>query len=115
MKIVGNWRDIPGEPVRMEGVRAATRRMAIGPADGAPRFAMRIFTLAPGGYTPHHRHPFEHENLILEGRGVLRTEQGDVPLVPGMVLLIAPDELHQFRAADDEAISFVCLVPNEYA
>ena len=115
MKIVPHWTDIPAAPVTMEGARDAMKRLVIGPADGAPAFALRVFTLAPGGFTPFHRHPFEHENVILEGRGVLRTEAGDVPLAPGAMVLVRPDELHQFRNAGDAPFSFVCLVPNAYA
>jgi quercetin dioxygenase-like cupin family protein len=115
MKIVKHWSEIPATPVVMEGARDAVKRLVVGPADGAPSFALRVFTLAPGGYTPSHRHSFEHENVILEGRGVLRTEDGDVPLAPGAVALVRPDEVHQFRNAGDTPFSFVCLVPNAYA
>jgi len=115
MKILQSFRDVAGEPVTMAGAEGATRRLLLGPADGAPNFALRVFSLAPGGFTPDHQHPFEHENLILEGRGLLRTADRDVPLAPGMVILILPGEQHQFRAAAEEGLSFVCLVPNAYA
>ena len=36
-------------------------RVVVGKADGADNFCMRIFELAPGGYTPRHAHPWEHE------------------------------------------------------
>ena len=38
---------------------------------GAENFAMRLFEMEAGGYSPFHSHPWEHEVFILEGR-VLR-------------------------------------------
>jgi len=37
--------------------------------DGAPTYALRVIEVAPGGNTPNHTHPFEHENYIMEGKG----------------------------------------------
>ncbi len=79
---------------------------------GAPHFAMRRFTVAPGGYTPLHRHEWEHEVYILSGEGVLVTEEGEQPLAPDSACLVAPGEKHQFRCAGSEPLEFLCLVPN---
>jgi quercetin dioxygenase-like cupin family protein len=115
MKVVTHWKDVAATPVEMEGARDAVKRLVLGPEDGTPTMALRVFTLAPGGYTPYHQHPFEHMNVILEGRGVLRRADGEHPLAPGAMALVRPDELHQFRNAGDTDFSFVCLVPNRYA
>ncbi len=79
---------------------------------GAPHFAMRRFTVAPGGYTPLHRHEWEHEVYILSGKGVLVTEEGDHPLEAESAVLVAPGEKHQFRCSGEEPLVFLCLVPN---
>lgn len=96
-----------------DGVDAVnvTKQLLIGPADGAPTFAVRLFTLAPGGHTPKHSHPFEHGVLVLEGEGSLWTASGDHPLSPGTVAFVAPDEAHQFRNTGSNPFKFICIVP----
>ncbi|MBN1607085.1 MAG: cupin domain-containing protein [Polyangiaceae bacterium] len=115
MRVVSNWRHIPGTPVSMEGAQSAERRLVLGPDDGTPLMALRVFTLSPGGHTPYHRHPFEHMNVVLEGQGVLHTSDGEHALTAGAMALVLPDELHQFRNTGETDFSFVCLVPNRYA
>jgi quercetin dioxygenase-like cupin family protein len=97
--------------VTMPGASGARMRMLVGPQDGAQNFHMRHFELAPGGFTPHHRHDYEHEILILRGQGVARGEQGDRPLKPGDVVWVPPNELHQFCNTGPEPLEFVCLIP----
>ena len=47
-------------PVAMQGSEGATKQVPIGRQDGAPHFSIRVFTLQPGGHTPHHSHESEH-------------------------------------------------------
>lgn len=115
MKIDTCWQDLRSSPVLMEGARGAVKRLVQGPADGTPHMALRVFTIEPGGFTPLHSHPFEHQNLVLEGQGVIRSAKGDHPIAPGSMALILPGEQHQFLNTGAGPLSFVCLVPNEYA
>lgn len=97
--------------VEMEGASGARMRMLIGPEDGAQRFHMRHFEIAPGGHTPLHQHDYEHEVLVLGGEGVVRGEDGERPIRAGDVVWVPPGELHQFRSTGNEALSFICLIP----
>lgn len=115
MKIVADWTALAAQKLTMEGLRGVTKRVPIGPADGTRSFAMRVFTVEPGGYTPLHRHDHEHEIVILEGSGLLVREGGEEPVRPGVLAYIAPNDLHQLRAAADQPLSFCCLVMNEHA
>ncbi len=98
-------------PVTMEGAAGVGMRMLIGPDERATNFHMRHFTVEPGGHTPHHRHDYEHEVLILAGEGVLRTDQGDKPLSPHDVVFVPPNDRHQFRNTGAQPLEFVCLIP----
>lgn len=89
----------------------ATKQLLIGPKDGAPTFAVRLFTLGPGGHSPRHQHPYEHGVLVLEGQGELWTEEGSYRLSPGTVVLVKPDEEHQFRNLGSVDLKFICIVP----
>lgn len=97
--------------VRMEGAVGAKMRMLVGPNDGAGNFHMRQFEVAPGGYTPHHQHDYEHEILVLGGQGVAKSEQGERPFKAGDVIWVPPNEKHQFLNTGSSPLSFVCLIP----
>lgn len=107
--------DVPAQDVKMDGAKDVKVRVLFGPADGAPTFAMRVFELAPGGHTPFHTHPFEHEVMALDGDIAVVTEAGDKPLAQGDVVLVAPDEKHQFKnLSPTKSTRFMCLVPIAY-
>lgn len=97
--------------VTMEGAKDVRMRMLVGPVDGAKIFHMRHFEVQPGGHSPHHQHDYEHEVLILRGRGLVKSEQGDRPCQPGDVVWVPPNEMHQFQCAGDEPLEFICLIP----
>ena len=102
-------------PVDMEGAVGARVQVLLGPADHAPNMAMRIFELAPQGHTPYHSHAFEHEVMILEGDIAVVTPEGDIPVKPGDVMLVMPEETHQFKnCSDSDTARFMCLVPIAY-
>jgi quercetin dioxygenase-like cupin family protein len=97
--------------VTMAGAEGAKMRMLVGPQDGAANFHMRHFEVAPGGFTPHHQHDYEHEILILKGRGVANSVAGEQPLKAGDVIWVPANEMHQFRNPGPEPLEFICLIP----
>jgi quercetin dioxygenase-like cupin family protein len=113
--IIKNIDEVPLQDVNMEGAKDVKVRVLFGPDDNAPTFAMRVFELAPGGHTPFHTHAFEHEAMLLDGNIAVATEDGNRPLQKGDVILVAPDEKHQFKnRSNTKPASFMCLVPIEY-
>jgi len=115
MKIVGLG-EVERQPVEMEGARGACKQVPISAGDGSPLMALRVFTVEPGGFTPRHRHPYEHINYIIDGRGHLEDEEGHRrPLATGDFALVLPDELHRYHnASPDEPLVMICLVPREF-
>lgn len=102
-------------PVEMEGAKDVSVRVIFGPQDAAPTFAMRVFELAPGGHTPFHTHPFEHQAVVLSGNIGLVTPDGTQSLAAGDMLLIMPEEKHQFKnLSSTDPARFICLVPIAY-
>jgi quercetin dioxygenase-like cupin family protein len=81
---------VPQAPVTMEGAAGCRVRWLVGEADAAPNFAMREFELDPGGHTPRHFHPYEHEIYVLEGEGAIVDGDVERPLRPGDVVYVAP-------------------------
>jgi quercetin dioxygenase-like cupin family protein len=115
MKVV-HLNDVPVVPVQMEGAAKASKQLPIGSADGSPNFSFRVFSLAPGGHTPYHRHAAEHVNYIIEGAGELVREDGStIPLKAGDFALVLPNELHQYRNVSPTAtMRMICAVPVAY-
>ena len=100
------------QPVDMEGAEGCTVRWLVSESDGAPNFAMRQFEVAPGGHTPRHSHPYEHEVYVLAGSGVVFEGDVEHPLRAGDVVLVRPDEVHQFCNHGNSPLKFLCLVPH---
>lgn len=98
-------------PVTLPGADGVRMRMLVGARDGARVFHMRHFEIEPGGQTPHHTHDYEHEVLILKGRGTVKSEQGDRPGRAGDVVWVPPNEKHQFQNVGGEPLEFICLIP----
>ena len=112
---VQNTTEVTQQEVVMEGAQGCKVRWLLSENTGAPNFAMREFEVAPGGFTPRHSHPYEHEVFVLEGEG--QVFEGDTPHViqSGDVVLVTPDEVHQFRNTGDVPLRFLCLIPNDAA
>jgi quercetin dioxygenase-like cupin family protein len=80
---------------------------------GAKNFAMRQFEVEPGGYSPLHTHPWEHEVFILEGEGVVFDGEKTTPFKADDVVFIPMEERHQFKNTGRKQLKFLCLIPNE--
>jgi quercetin dioxygenase-like cupin family protein len=111
MKVV-HYEQVNAAPVAMEGAEGCTMRCLIGEPDRAPSFSMRQFEVAPGGHTPRHTHAYEHEVFVLEGTGVVLEGDIEHPLRAGSVVLVPPNQLHQFRNAGPGPLKFLCLIPH---
>ena len=91
-----------------QGVAA---RVAIGKADGANNFCMRVFEIAPGGHTPKHSHDWEHEMFVHSGVGQVYGNGQWNSVESGNVLLIPANEEHQIKNSAQDSLTIVCLVP----
>lgn len=112
---VRHFQQVALQPVQMPGASGCQVRWLIGTAEGAPNFAMRQFEVAAGGYTPRHRHPYEHEVFVLEGEGEVLEEHAARSLRAGDVVFIPADEIHQFRNQGASPFRFLCLIPQSAA
>ncbi len=113
MKIT-NVEAVPLEPVQLPGAIGCAYRVALSTRDGQLSMAMRFFEIAPGGQTPLHQHPYEHELYVTAGTGTVWREGREVALHPGDVLLIPADEKHQFKNTGRGTFGFMCLIPAQF-
>jgi quercetin dioxygenase-like cupin family protein len=100
---------VPAQEVKAG--RSATVQVLIGPDEG-PNFAMRRFSMQPGGGMPAHTNQVEHEQYVLRGRArvgigdqVFEVKQNDVVFIPAGVP-------HWYEAQGSEPFEFLCVVPN---
>ncbi|MFN0131364.1 MAG: cupin domain-containing protein [Phycisphaerales bacterium] len=104
--------------VEMPGVKGVRMAVMVGREDGAPNFALRHFTVEPGGHSPRHSHDYEHEVYVVEGSGTVLLDGREQTIKAGDVVYVPADHEHQFKASM-QAVSgqravglrFLCLVP----
>ena len=105
-------KEIEKEVPTMKGVKNVALQWLITRKDGAPRYAMRLFTIEPGGTIPLHSHDdMEHEMYVVEGRAVMRTHEGEQEIITGDALLVKAGDQHGFENKYDEPFKFICVVP----
>ena len=71
---------------------------------------LRYFEIAPGGYSTLEQHQHTHAVMILRGRGTVRIGTDVQPIAEHDLVTVDPLTWHQFHAAPDSALGFLCLV-----
>ncbi|MGD2162228.1 MAG: cupin domain-containing protein [Anaerolineales bacterium] len=101
----------PSETVVKAG-EGVTKQVLISAEEG-PNFAMRRFTIQPGGGMPNHTNQVEHEQYVLRGKAeigigdeVFQVKKDDVVFIPAEVP-------HWYKNSGDEPFEFLCMVPNK--
>ena len=112
---VNSYKKVEEQAVDMPGASGCTVRWLLSESDGAPNFAMRRFEIAPGGHTPRHSHPYEHEVYVLEGDGIVYEGDQQHAITAGDVIFVNPGDVHQFRNTSQVPMKFLCMVPNDAA
>lgn len=110
---VVHYTDVPAALFGDEAPGVSVRVLIDEEADGAPVYVLRMFEVAPGGNTPDHSHPFEHENFVLSGRGSVMVEGEWHGLSAGHVVFVPAGVRHQYRNDGAEPFVFLCGVPVE--
>jgi quercetin dioxygenase-like cupin family protein len=106
---------VPLETVKKNVVEAGVKtsiQVLISP-ETAPNFAMRCFTIEPGGGMPNHTNTVEHEQYVLGGCAQVGIGDKVYQVQPGDVVFIPAGVPHWYKNEGDEAFRFLCLVPNQ--
>ncbi|MDH3626857.1 MAG: cupin domain-containing protein [Acidobacteriota bacterium] len=98
-----------------ESWRGVTRTELAGKRGESPRFHVRYFEIAPGGFSTLEKH--QHEHVVIPQRGVGEIQFGCYQYRVGFgdVVYVAPEDPHQFRCPEDadEPFGFLCIVNAE--
>ncbi len=107
------YHQVDEKRIELPDAQSVTMRVLIGPDQDVPTCVMRHFTVEPGGHTPRHTHPYEHEIFFLGGTGQVFYEGETVPVAADTCAYVAPDAEHQIRTTGTEPLTFLCIVPKE--
>ena len=111
MKLI-NYTSVTPTLFNNDQAKGVAGRVVAGKADGADNFCMRIFEIAPQGFTPKHAHAWEHEMFIHAGIGEIYGNGMWNPIQSGNVIFMPPNEEHQVRNTGKELLIIACLVPS---
>jgi quercetin dioxygenase-like cupin family protein len=90
---------------------ATEMQLLLGPADGAPHFAMRRFIMGPGGGMPRHTNSVEHQQWVLRGRARIGLGDEVHEVGPEDVLYIPAGMPHYYEVIE-APFEFLCMVPD---
>lgn len=103
--------DVPAKVVEMKGAKDVKVRWLISKDDGAENIAMRMFEFEPGGHTPLHTHPHEHEVFVVEGRGTFVCEGSEYPFEADNAIFVPGGKEHQFQNTGNSPLRMLCIIP----
>jgi quercetin dioxygenase-like cupin family protein len=108
---VVHYTEVPAQVYGSEAPGTSIRWLIDDDHDDAPVYSLRIIEVEPGGHTPRHSHPFEHENFVVEGQGRVlmngewhNVKAGDVIFVPGGME-------HTYENTGATTFKFLCGIP----
>ena len=81
--------------------------------DPGMRGELRYFEVAPGGYSTLERHAHVHAVMVLRGAGAALVGEAVYAVKTCDLVTVPPSTWHQFRAAPDAPLGFLCMVDAE--
>jgi mannose-6-phosphate isomerase-like protein (cupin superfamily) len=74
---------------------------------------LRYFEVAPGGWTTLERHEHVHAVMVIRGRGQCLVGDKAYDIALHDLVSVPPMAWHQFHAAAEEPLGFLCMVTTE--
>lgn len=106
------WDGVPVKQYKETGThfQKITRQVLFGANDGLSS-DVRYFEIWPDGHSTLERHEHAHAVIVINGRGYVLIGEAVHSIAPFDLVHIPAMTWHQFRAAPDEPLGFLCLVP----
>jgi S-methyl-1-thioxylulose 5-phosphate methylthiotransferase len=105
------WEGVDVLAYKQEGsapFKDVTRQVLFDSED--PPAQLRYFEVAPGGHTTLERHEHVHAVMVIRGRGEALVGNEAHAIRQNDLVSVPPMTWHQFHAAADEPLGFLCLV-----
>ena len=78
-----------------------------------PNFALRKFSMLPGGGMPRHTNTVEHEQYVLRGHAKIGIGEDIYEVKAGDVVFIPDGIVHFYENIGNEPFEFLCIIPNK--
>lgn len=108
---VVHYSDVPAQTFGPEAPGTCIRWLIDDDHDGAPVYALRMIEVMPGGRTPRHSHPYEHENFVVEGQGRVLVNGAWHAVKAGDVIFVPGGMEHTYENTGDAPFKFLCGIP----
>lgn len=93
-----------------DGTFRSVSRQTLADADHGQGASLRYFEVGPGGWTTLEHHAHTHVVIPIRGAGSALLVDRVVPLALHDVVFVPAWGWHQFRAAEEEPLGFLCSV-----
>jgi quercetin dioxygenase-like cupin family protein len=93
-----------------DALGAPVRRLIHPRTVGSDRLGVSICDMPPGSRVRRHRHCYEEAYFVVAGTGkmYLEGELGEIDLVPGLLVYVAPGRVHGQVNDGDEPLQILC-------
>ncbi|MBN2385788.1 MAG: cupin domain-containing protein [Anaerolineales bacterium] len=105
---VKHARDVPASEV---AAGDSTSLQVLLSEQEAPNFAIRRFTMKPGGGMPNHTNTVEHGQYVLEGHARIAIDADEFEVRAGDVVFIPAGVPHWYTNIGEEDFVFLCIIP----
>ena len=110
MKVI-NMSDVETQDVKTDLFTGTVHTQNVIDADVAKGFRFGMVKFDAGVRNIFHTHSNEQVLLIMEGKGIVATEDKEVTVTPGMLVYIPAGEKHWHGATKDSAFSHIAFMP----
>lgn len=107
---VKHSQDVEAKPV--SAGKDTTIQVLISSQEG-PNFALRKFSMQPGGGMPRHTNEVEHEQYVLRGEAMITIGDQTYRVQAGDAVFIPAGAVHSYQNTGSEPFEFLCIVPNK--
>lgn len=104
------WEDVPLLAYKDGGPYKGVTRQVLFEGEASLPVQWRYFEVEPGGHSTLERHAHLHYVLILRGRGRCLVGEAVTDISEHDLVEVPRLAWHQFRAAGDSPLGFLCLV-----
>ncbi|MGQ9625951.1 MAG: cupin domain-containing protein [Anaerolineae bacterium] len=104
------WEGARTRPYSGEGYEG-TMQWLIGKPEKAPNFALRYFEIQPSKSSHLEQHEHDHGVIIFRGKAKVRMGEEEQLALPGDIVYIPPNEIHQFTNVGEGTLGFFCIIP----
>ena len=110
---VMKYDDIAMTEISAPEIKNITKARVITEEHGWDGHCLRVFRIAPQGYTPLHSHDWEHVIHVIRGQARVEIDGELSELTERDFAYVPPNSMHQFTNPYDAPFEFICIVPKK--